>query len=335
MRASRAAGGDAQSRYYSLAHRCRLARSGGEMGRDANLHAGLSWEAAAAPDHLPARHRAIGVGWARDSYLRMPCVGQVRERLGQRASRAPARGCPNTLMSCTRPGAPRSTRRAARERPRTAVSFMESPNPDPHRRRAQRGGGGDRAAVAPVGSRQTVNPTPTGAARARSVEEVVTAQPTLLVPPAGATLRRYQLVGLQWMVSLYNNRLNGILADEMGLGKTVQARPPCPHPILPPSGCRAHTRRAAPSLRGRRRAAPGRGRAGAAAAALGPGRPQAARPCGLEGPMTGCAGARARAPVRARPLQERRTTGARPPERSRPAPRRCDSYPTVTLPKPT
>lgn len=33
-----------------------------------------------------------------------------------------------------------------------------------------------------------------------------------------------QMVGLQWMVSLYNNKLNGILADEMGLGKTVQVR---------------------------------------------------------------------------------------------------------------
>ncbi len=31
-----------------------------------------------------------------------------------------------------------------------------------------------------------------------------------------------QMVGLRWMVSLYNNKLNGILADEMGLGKTVQ-----------------------------------------------------------------------------------------------------------------
>ena len=28
--------------------------------------------------------------------------------------------------------------------------------------------------------------------------------------------------GLQWLVSLYNNKLNGILADEMGLGKTIQ-----------------------------------------------------------------------------------------------------------------
>jgi hypothetical protein len=30
-------------------------------------------------------------------------------------------------------------------------------------------------------------------------------------------------MGLQWLVSLYNNGLNGILADEMGLGKTIQS----------------------------------------------------------------------------------------------------------------
>ncbi|KAF8650583.1 hypothetical protein HU200_063960 [Digitaria exilis] len=33
---------------------------------------------------------------------------------------------------------------------------------------------------------------------------------------------RYQMNGLRWLISLYNNNLNGILADEMGLGKTVQ-----------------------------------------------------------------------------------------------------------------
>ncbi|CAN0090902.1 unnamed protein product, partial [Laminaria digitata] len=44
-------------------------------------------------------------------------------------------------------------------------------------------------------------------------------QPTSL---KGGTLKEYQLQGLQWMVSLYNNNLNGILADEMGLGKTIQ-----------------------------------------------------------------------------------------------------------------
>ena len=31
-----------------------------------------------------------------------------------------------------------------------------------------------------------------------------------------------QFKGLEWLVSLYNNNLNGILADEMGLGKTIQ-----------------------------------------------------------------------------------------------------------------
>lgn len=36
------------------------------------------------------------------------------------------------------------------------------------------------------------------------------------------TLREYQHIGLDWLVSLYHKRLNGILADEMGLGKTIQ-----------------------------------------------------------------------------------------------------------------
>ncbi len=38
----------------------------------------------------------------------------------------------------------------------------------------------------------------------------------------GGKLKGYQLQGLQWLVSLHNNNLNGILADEMGLGKTIQ-----------------------------------------------------------------------------------------------------------------
>ncbi|KAH7669570.1 DNA helicase protein [Dioscorea alata] len=53
---------------------------------------------------------------------------------------------------------------------------------------------------------------------AHAMNEIVT-QPSLL---QGGTLRDYQIVGLKWMLSLYNNELNGILADEMGLGKTVQ-----------------------------------------------------------------------------------------------------------------
>ncbi|EMS62916.1 Transcription activator BRG1 [Triticum urartu] len=54
---------------------------------------------------------------------------------------------------------------------------------------------------------------------AHSVKEIVNDQPTYL---NGGKLREYQMNGLRWLVSLYNNNLNGILADEMGLGKTVQ-----------------------------------------------------------------------------------------------------------------
>ena len=39
----------------------------------------------------------------------------------------------------------------------------------------------------------------------------------------GGELRTYELEGLQWLLSLFNNNLNGILADEKGLGKTIQA----------------------------------------------------------------------------------------------------------------
>ena len=36
-------------------------------------------------------------------------------------------------------------------------------------------------------------------------------------------LKNYQIKGMNWLVDLYDQGINGILADEMGLGKTVQA----------------------------------------------------------------------------------------------------------------
>ncbi|KAI4317659.1 hypothetical protein L6164_025510 [Bauhinia variegata] len=54
---------------------------------------------------------------------------------------------------------------------------------------------------------------------AHSIKESIAEQPSCL---QGGKLREYQMNGLRWLVSLYNNHLNGILADEMGLGKTVQ-----------------------------------------------------------------------------------------------------------------
>lgn len=54
---------------------------------------------------------------------------------------------------------------------------------------------------------------------AHSYAEEITTQPQML---KFGQLKSYQLSGLQWLVSLYVNNLNGILADEMGLGKTIQ-----------------------------------------------------------------------------------------------------------------
>ncbi|XP_048400125.1 probable global transcription activator SNF2L1 isoform X3 [Stegostoma tigrinum] len=59
------------------------------------------------------------------------------------------------------------------------------------------------------------------------------------------TLRDYQIRGLNWLISLYENGINGILADEMGLGKTLQTiallgylkhyrNTPGPHMVLVP-----------------------------------------------------------------------------------------------------
>ncbi|XBW38780.1 hypothetical protein QEN19_004364 [Hanseniaspora menglaensis] len=55
---------------------------------------------------------------------------------------------------------------------------------------------------------------------AHKIKETIDKQPSILI---GGSLKEYQLKGLEWMVSLYNNKLNGILADEMGLGKTIQS----------------------------------------------------------------------------------------------------------------
>ncbi|GIY43299.1 hypothetical protein CDAR_27011 [Caerostris darwini] len=54
---------------------------------------------------------------------------------------------------------------------------------------------------------------------AHAIGEEVKEQASVMV---NGKLKEYQIKGLEWLVSLYNNNLNGILADEMGLGKTIQ-----------------------------------------------------------------------------------------------------------------
>ena len=49
---------------------------------------------------------------------------------------------------------------------------------------------------------------------------ILMSQPSII---SGGQLRPYQLEGLNWMIRLIENGINGILADEMGLGKTLQS----------------------------------------------------------------------------------------------------------------
>jgi SNF2 family DNA or RNA helicase len=76
------------------------------------------------------------------------------------------------------------------------------------------------AAGAGAGTGTTEKGKPTAASKEyyrsthRTLETVQ--QPTMM---KGGQLKEYQLAGLSWLISLYNNNLNGILADEMGLGE--------------------------------------------------------------------------------------------------------------------
>jgi len=57
------------------------------------------------------------------------------------------------------------------------------------------------------------------AKHAQSTVLQFTESPTYIM---NGKMRDYQIRGLNWMISLYENGINGILADEMGLGKTIQ-----------------------------------------------------------------------------------------------------------------
>ncbi|XP_043810079.1 ATP-dependent DNA helicase DDM1 isoform X2 [Manihot esculenta] len=56
-----------------------------------------------------------------------------------------------------------------------------------------------------------------------SEEESLEKEQSELVPLlTGGKLKSYQIKGVKWLISLWQNGLNGILADQMGLGKTIQ-----------------------------------------------------------------------------------------------------------------
>ena len=79
---------------------------------------------------------------------------------------------------------------------------------------AKSGGRTVNEALAEAAEEHGATPVTIGAQNLRSAN-----QPKAVT---GGIMRQYQLEGLYWLSSLYENGLNGILADEMGLGKTIQ-----------------------------------------------------------------------------------------------------------------
>ncbi|XP_032533572.1 helicase SRCAP, partial [Chiroxiphia lanceolata] len=116
--------------------------------------------------------------------------------------------------------------------PNSPVPFPNSPVPRPDSP-VPPGEGGAAPGPAPA----TPSSGPAGSAPKKEISDIAAAAESL--QPKGytlattqvktpiphllrGTLREYQHIGLDWLVTMYEKKLNGILADEMGLGKTIQ-----------------------------------------------------------------------------------------------------------------
>eukprot|EP00512_Aurantiochytrium_limacinum_P004433 CAMPEP_0171496774 /NCGR_PEP_ID=MMETSP0958-20121227/6893_1 /TAXON_ID=87120 /ORGANISM="Aurantiochytrium limacinum, Strain ATCCMYA-1381" /LENGTH=1279 /DNA_ID=CAMNT_0012030923 /DNA_START=175 /DNA_END=4014 /DNA_ORIENTATION=- len=100
------------------------------------------------------------------------------------------------------------------------AKFMNAPAAEPKKKKAAK----KKAAAAGAGSRgRKTEEEEDEEMMADSLKGKVltrlTVQPKCI---AFGTMRPYQIEGLNWMINLYEQGINGILADEMGLGKTLQ-----------------------------------------------------------------------------------------------------------------
>ncbi|KAF9678332.1 hypothetical protein SADUNF_Sadunf07G0023900 [Salix dunnii] len=96
-----------------------------------------------------------------------------------------------------------------------------------------RGRGSKRKAAAQYNSRKAKRAVTAMLTRSKEVENTEDAnlneeerlekeQRELVPLLTGGRLKSYQIKGVKWLISLWQNGLNGILADQMGLGKTIQ-----------------------------------------------------------------------------------------------------------------
>ncbi|XP_014519297.1 ATP-dependent DNA helicase DDM1 [Vigna radiata var. radiata] len=98
---------------------------------------------------------------------------------------------------------------------------------------AKRGRGSKRKAASQCNTRRAKRAVAAMLTRSKEGEETVDVKMTeeervekeqkeLMPLLTGGKLKPYQLKGVKWLISLWQNGLNGILADQMGLGKTIQ-----------------------------------------------------------------------------------------------------------------
>ena len=112
------------------------------------------------------------------------------------------------------PSSTKTTKLATRGRPKGSAKGGITQYFSKNNLEARSGGKTVTEALEEAAAEHTAKPSGLGAQDLRSAN-----QPRAVT---GGVMRSYQLEGLNWLTSLYENGLNGILADEMGLGKTIQ-----------------------------------------------------------------------------------------------------------------
>ncbi|CAK9437953.1 uncharacterized protein LODBEIA_P23310 [Lodderomyces beijingensis] len=100
-----------------------------------------------------------------------------------------------------------------------AAAKEEEPNEALPQRKKRRVAGAKRDIASMLSADISENTRATREKIEKSQVQHNTNQPRIV---SGGVMKDYQLDGLEWLVTLYQNGLNGILADEMGLGKTLQ-----------------------------------------------------------------------------------------------------------------
>ncbi|KAF9910287.1 hypothetical protein BX616_010896 [Lobosporangium transversale] len=136
------------------------------------------------------------------------------------ATRASTRRQPNSEEQTAQINTKKKTVAAAKKRKTDDAHYDIADYIDRDTLKKQKQANKVEPAVEPAVKPATTAVSTTVASGAKSNKPAISPRQPKLV--TGGILRDYQLEGVEWMVSLYENGLNGILADEMGLGKTLQ-----------------------------------------------------------------------------------------------------------------